>query len=618
MACPTCIVLDCANPSDVEQYSLQSGLIFTNPALGFVVNCPTGYVCADGYYPITITIIPGTITLPVPPTTFPTLNEIILILNCCQSTVSRTVPIGSTQAQMTAIAAALIAECAAQQAQCDAITQPPAPGVPPPMPVNPPDNPGSNVRVDLRNAPQTASGACGAGMTGNFSITVPAGTFGTVLWNPSATLIATTQAQLDALALTQAQSLVAAAVPPSISNSSPLASSMAGTPYSVQLNGTGGTAPYTFSIASGSLPAGLSISAGGLINGTPTESVDATFTVRITDAHGLACSKEFTIPASALCPVFIENLTDAGMIDPLAAIAASSLSKVLITCCSSGNLQIIESVGAVDTIVATNTLTAGVATYGIFAPNVGKFFINDGNPFLIRINPTTGATEASSIIDSAAPIGYNAALGTILTMWDDGGGWGVANMDPNTMGANVPYVATNIAAGYAFFCSTSSRIFVLVEPNLSDCTALDAATFVPAGSITIHDGGPLNVFQFITAAAECAGLFFIGTYFKLIPPPFTRMAVKIAVVNPVALSLVTFIDISSETLSDIEWIDADESLGLIIVKAGTKMIVINASTFEIVCSLTTSASCNQFAVQSANSRIFVPNNSSNNTAIYGH
>jgi len=58
-----------------------------------------------------------------------------------------------------------------------------------------------------------------------------------------------------------------------------------GVPVSIQISATGGTQPYTFSIASGSLPNGLSLnSATGLISGTPTAA--GSFTVKVTDANG--------------------------------------------------------------------------------------------------------------------------------------------------------------------------------------------------------------------------------------------------------------------------------------------------------------------------------------------
>lgn len=53
--------------------------------------------------------------------------------------------------------------------------------------------------------------------------------------------------------------------------------------------GAGGTAPYTFTLNSGSLPPGLSLSAGGTISGTPTSTGVYTFTVSCVDVAGTAC-----------------------------------------------------------------------------------------------------------------------------------------------------------------------------------------------------------------------------------------------------------------------------------------------------------------------------------------
>jgi hypothetical protein len=58
-----------------------------------------------------------------------------------------------------------------------------------------------------------------------------------------------------------------------------------GSSYSAPLTATGGTPPYTWSIASGSLPAGLSLNAStGVISGTPTAAATSSFTVQATDS----------------------------------------------------------------------------------------------------------------------------------------------------------------------------------------------------------------------------------------------------------------------------------------------------------------------------------------------
>jgi hypothetical protein len=58
----------------------------------------------------------------------------------------------------------------------------------------------------------------------------------------------------------------------------------AGTAYSQQLRTTGGTGPYTWTLASGTLPAGLTLTANGLLSGTP--ATPGTYSVTMTAADG--------------------------------------------------------------------------------------------------------------------------------------------------------------------------------------------------------------------------------------------------------------------------------------------------------------------------------------------
>jgi hypothetical protein len=56
-------------------------------------------------------------------------------------------------------------------------------------------------------------------------------------------------------------------------------------PYAAQLGASGGTAPYGWSVSSGNLPAGLTLSNSGAISGTPTQSGTSSFDVSVKDSE---------------------------------------------------------------------------------------------------------------------------------------------------------------------------------------------------------------------------------------------------------------------------------------------------------------------------------------------
>lgn len=81
--------------------------------------------------------------------------------------------------------------------------------------------------------------------------------------------------------------------PPSLALAgSPLTGGTIGALYSFQLFASGGTAPYTYSVASGTLPAGVTLNAStGLVSGTPTTAATSSnIVLRVTDSVGAQMS----------------------------------------------------------------------------------------------------------------------------------------------------------------------------------------------------------------------------------------------------------------------------------------------------------------------------------------
>jgi hypothetical protein len=76
---------------------------------------------------------------------------------------------------------------------------------------------------------------------------------------------------------------------PSIITSSPLPDGVVNHPYDYSVNVTGGTAPYRWSIAEGTIPDGLTFdSSNGTLSGVPTTTGTFTFELTVTDSSGAA------------------------------------------------------------------------------------------------------------------------------------------------------------------------------------------------------------------------------------------------------------------------------------------------------------------------------------------
>jgi hypothetical protein len=76
---------------------------------------------------------------------------------------------------------------------------------------------------------------------------------------------------------------------------STLPSGIVGTFYSALLLATGGTQPYSWSLVSGTLPPGISLSPVGVISGTPTTTGTSAFTVKVSDAASNTQTQTFSI-----------------------------------------------------------------------------------------------------------------------------------------------------------------------------------------------------------------------------------------------------------------------------------------------------------------------------------
>jgi len=100
--------------------------------------------------------------------------------------------------------------------------------------------------------------------------------------------------------------LVVVAEAPQITTITPLPDILTEASYFTSFAGAGGTPPYTWSVVSGNLPPGLSLSSNGTLSGFPATAGTSTFTVKMIDAHQLIAEKEISLTVN-LSPITILN-----------------------------------------------------------------------------------------------------------------------------------------------------------------------------------------------------------------------------------------------------------------------------------------------------------------------
>ncbi len=227
-------------------------------------------------------------------------------------------------------------------------------------------------------------------------------------------------------------SLVIAAPPLSIATTS-LPSATQGTSYSKALTATGGTAPFVWSITSGSLPTGLSLTAStGIISGTPTTSGSFPITVMVKDSS----SAQQTATANV-------SFTVTAATQPL-TITSSTLASGVSNQAYSATLTATGGATPYNWSITSGNLPAGLT----LATSTG---IISGTPTTaITVNVTATVTDSSSPVQTkSAAISFVIAPAplTITTGALPSGTDGTAYSAPMTAAGGNPSYTWSISSG---------------------------------------------------------------------------------------------------------------------------------------------------------------------------
>ena len=255
----------------------------------------------------------------------------------------------------------------------------------------------------------------------------------------------------DGQQATQSESMAIVNVPSF--TSLPLGNGEVGVSYTAAPVATGGTGSYTWSVSSGTLPAGLTLNTTtGAVTGTPTTAGSASFTLKVTDSRGgfTTQAQSFTVNAD---PAITSSTLSGGEVgEPYATTPTTT----------GGTAPFVWS-------VSSGTLPAGLTLNTATGAVTGTPTASGPFSFTLKVTDTDGkfATQAEAFTVTAAP--------TITTSSLASGDVGVAySASPAVSGGTASYswalAVGSLPAGLSLSTSTGAITGTPTTPGVSNFT----------------------------------------------------------------------------------------------------------------------------------------------------
>lgn len=326
-----------------------------------------------------------------------------------------------------------------------------------------------------------------------------------------------------------------------------------GVAYSQSFTASGGTAPYTYAITSGSVPAGLSLASNGTLSGTPAVAGSYNFTVTATDSS-TGAGAPFTgsyaysvMVASGATPVVSGIAPNSG--------PSSGGTAVIITGTGFGGATAVAFGGTAATAYTVNSATqitamspAGTGTVDIrvttaggtsatsaadqftyvVAPAIPSLSIsdvtqNEGNSGGTAFNFTVTLTSASA---SAVTVNYATSNGSATAPSDYTATTGTLTFAPGQITQTVTVQVngdTTVEPDETFFVNLSSPFnatlgksqgvaTIVNDDNSLSVSAPNKTVSVAAGAEAVVDvvagatGGPFTAATVVSLAPASAGV----------------------------------------------------------------------------------------------------------------
>ncbi len=192
----------------------------------------------------------------------------------------------------------------------------------------------------------------------------------------------------------------------SLTISAPLPAGSVGSPYNASITASGGTSPYTFSLASGQLPSGILLSSGGAVSGTPGAAGISNFVLAVSDSKGKSKQQSLQITVAQVASV------------------AVSITPAATSVASGGTAQFTASVSNTPNLAVTWSATQGtISSTGLYTAPL----VSANATITVVATSVVDATKSASATVTVTPA---ATPGNSFSNLQQSSGWGQFGQGP--------------------------------------------------------------------------------------------------------------------------------------------------------------------------------------------
>ncbi|RSV29025.1 putative Ig domain-containing protein [Sphingomonas sp. ABOLH] len=305
-----------------------------------------------------------------------------------------------------------------------------------------------------------------------------------------------------------------------------------GAAYSETPSATGGTAPYSYTLTAGALPAGVTLSSSGSLSGTPTQSGSFTFSITATDSSTgsgpYSATRSYTLsiaaPALALAPASLANatvgaaysqvLTASGGTAPYSYAVTAGALPAGVTLGTNGTLSGTPTAGGSYSFTVTATDATATGNGGPYTASrsytlsVATATVAFGQASLPAGVSGKAFSETLSATGGTAPYSYVVTAGALpvgVTLASNGT---LAGTPTQSGSFTFSITATDSSTGSGPYSATRSYTLSIAAPALAlDPATLANATVGAAYSQALTASGGTAPYSYaVTAGALPAGV----------------------------------------------------------------------------------------------------------------